>query len=215
MLDTIEKGSLKPRNVVLSPMSIAIVLNMVASGSQGQTQKQLLHFLGAQGIEELSSNTRAMMSLLTASSGDNGGTAEEDSKTALVPEEKLNFGHRTGEMPPLGASSGYKDSGSTAEENAKIVPEKGKSRRPRKSPYYGTPFPPFGSRGGPVEDYGVLPFPMEEKQRLGQGPTISIANALWVDRRFPLKPSFAEITHSFYNALVKNVDLVNEVIFFQ
>ena len=143
MLDEIERGSStsEPKNVVLSPMSIAVVLNMVASGSQGQTLKQFLHFLGAQGIEELSSNARAMMSLLTASSGDNGGTAEENPKTALVPKEKLYFGRsiplpvpRSGshsqsgrEMPPLGA---------TAEENA------------RKSPFehsispYVIPFPP-------------------------------------------------------------------------
>ena len=182
MLDEIEKGSssLMAKNVVLSPMSIAIVLNMVASGSQGQTLKQFLHFLGAQGIEELSSNTRAMMSLLTASSGDNGGTAEEDSKTALVPEEKLNFGHRTGEMPPLGASSS-KGSG-TAKDNA------------RRSPY-GMPLLPFGDR-------------------LQRGPIISFANALWVDHRCPLKPSFTEITDSVYKALVKNVDLVSEVMFY-
>ncbi|KAH7516723.1 hypothetical protein FEM48_Zijuj10G0165200 [Ziziphus jujuba var. spinosa] len=51
------------KNVVMSPASMNIVLNMAASGSAGKTLDQFLRSLGSETITELSSKSSSLMGL--------------------------------------------------------------------------------------------------------------------------------------------------------
>ncbi|KAL5550880.1 hypothetical protein UlMin_001056 [Ulmus minor] len=57
----------KSANIVLSPFSIRLVMNMVASGAGGANLKQFLQFLGYKDIQNLKSNSKTMISLLSSS----------------------------------------------------------------------------------------------------------------------------------------------------
>lgn len=125
------KNKYGPKNVVLSPLSINVFLNMLASGSSGTTLEQFLGFLRCKDLDDLHSKSLTMMSLLV--------------------DTTQNSQNNT-----IGLDS---------------VP----------------------------------------KKRQGKPPLFNCVNALWVDYRYRLKPSYQEITNSIYKAQVKNVDLVNEV----
>lgn len=51
----VSKTEFKKKNVVLSPLSLQTVLSIVAAGSEGPTQCQLLSFLGSKSIDHLNS----------------------------------------------------------------------------------------------------------------------------------------------------------------
>ena len=61
ILKTIKEG--KNKNIVMSPSSFNIVLNMAASGSQGKTLEQFLRFLGSKSVAQLNSNSKSLMAL--------------------------------------------------------------------------------------------------------------------------------------------------------
>ncbi|XP_074282496.1 serpin-ZX-like [Silene latifolia] len=42
------------------------------------------------------------------------------------------------------------------------------------------------------------------------GPELQFANGVWVSMDLPLKPSFVDVVHGVYKAVVKNVDFVNQ-----
>ncbi|EXB37617.1 hypothetical protein L484_021823 [Morus notabilis] len=58
------KNKYGPKNVVLSPLSINVFLNMLASGSSGKTLEQFLGFLRCKDLDDLHSKSLTMMSLL-------------------------------------------------------------------------------------------------------------------------------------------------------
>ncbi|XP_015072103.1 serpin-ZX-like [Solanum pennellii] len=60
-------------NLVLSPLSIQIVLGLIAAGSSGPTQDQLLSFLKSSSIDELNSLYSHISSFVFADGSPNGG----------------------------------------------------------------------------------------------------------------------------------------------
>ncbi|KAI7734111.1 hypothetical protein M8C21_024394 [Ambrosia artemisiifolia] len=59
-------------NIVFSPLSIRVVLNLIAAGSSGQTLDQLLAFLKANTTDDLNSYSW-LVSKILADGGPNGG----------------------------------------------------------------------------------------------------------------------------------------------
>lgn len=62
MVKTIKAG--QNRNIVASPASMNIVLNVAASGSRGKTLEQFLSFLGSKTVADLNSKSSSLMSLV-------------------------------------------------------------------------------------------------------------------------------------------------------
>ncbi|CAI9777793.1 unnamed protein product [Fraxinus pennsylvanica] len=63
----------KDANLVFSPVSIHMVLGLIAAGSQGPTLNQLLSFLKSKSIEELNCVSSQLISLVSANGGPLGG----------------------------------------------------------------------------------------------------------------------------------------------
>uniref|UniRef100_A0A803NTB0 Serpin domain-containing protein n=1 Tax=Cannabis sativa TaxID=3483 RepID=A0A803NTB0_CANSA len=80
ILDEMKKNESSAKNVVMSPLSINLMLNMVAAGAEGNTLEQFLKFLGSQGIEDLNQKPSVMMSLLRSSSGSKASTPSHGDK---------------------------------------------------------------------------------------------------------------------------------------
>ncbi|KAH7847172.1 hypothetical protein Vadar_022815 [Vaccinium darrowii] len=60
-------------NLVFSPLSIHVVLGLIAAGSKGQTQTQLLSFLNSKSTDDLNSLSSQLVSLVFADGGPSGG----------------------------------------------------------------------------------------------------------------------------------------------
>ncbi|KAG5542205.1 hypothetical protein RHGRI_021914 [Rhododendron griersonianum] len=60
-------------NLVFSPPLIHIGLGLIAAGSKGQTQSQVLSFLGSKSTDDLNSLTSQLVSLVFADGGPTGG----------------------------------------------------------------------------------------------------------------------------------------------
>ncbi|KAM0019209.1 putative Serpin family protein [Helianthus debilis subsp. tardiflorus] len=60
-------------NVVFSPLSIHVVLSLVAAGSKGQTLDQLLGFLKTKGVDDLNTLSSQLVSLILADGSPSGG----------------------------------------------------------------------------------------------------------------------------------------------
>ncbi|KAF3623132.1 Serpin-ZX [Capsicum annuum] len=60
-------------NMVLSPLSIQIVLGLIAAGSSGPTKDQLLHFLKSKSIDELNSLYSHILNTVFVDGSPNGG----------------------------------------------------------------------------------------------------------------------------------------------
>ncbi|XP_060199518.1 serpin-ZX-like [Lycium barbarum] len=60
-------------NLVLSPLSIQIVLGLIAAGSEGPTQDQLLCFLKSKSIDQLNSLYSHIVNVVFADGSPNGG----------------------------------------------------------------------------------------------------------------------------------------------
>ncbi|CAA2957775.1 serpin-ZX-like [Olea europaea subsp. europaea] len=63
----------KDANLVFSPVSIHVVLGLIAAGSKGNTLDQLLSFLKSTGTEELNSLSSQLVTLVFADGGSLGG----------------------------------------------------------------------------------------------------------------------------------------------
>ncbi|KAG5540294.1 hypothetical protein RHGRI_020509 [Rhododendron griersonianum] len=74
LLEEVEKGNYE--NLVLSPLSIDVVLNMVAAGSRGRTLKKMLGLLGSKNIHEIKSQSLEMMAVATGDQYLNNGDDE-------------------------------------------------------------------------------------------------------------------------------------------
>ncbi|KAF4355551.1 hypothetical protein F8388_003132 [Cannabis sativa] len=68
ILNEMNKNVSSAENVLMSPISICLMLNILASGAGGKTLEQLLKFLGSNSIEDLNQKSSLMMSLLHSSS---------------------------------------------------------------------------------------------------------------------------------------------------
>ncbi|KAF4398593.1 hypothetical protein G4B88_013682 [Cannabis sativa] len=134
ILNEMKKNVSSAKNVVMSPLSINLMLNMLAAGAEGKTLEQLLKFLGSEGIQDLNQKSSVMVSLLHSS------VSKASTPSPLPTTQNQTNRQNTEEQQPL----------------------------------------------------------------------FSVANALWVDNRIHLIPSFKEITETIYNAKVENVDLTLE-----
>ncbi|KAG5540274.1 hypothetical protein RHGRI_020492 [Rhododendron griersonianum] len=93
LLKEIEQGNY--RNLVLSPLSIDVVLNMVAAGSRGRTLEKMLRLLGSENIDEIKSLSLEMMEL---ASGDDG---EDIQVLCLIDGFPQMMALATGEDDPV------------------------------------------------------------------------------------------------------------------
>ncbi|KAM6572875.1 hypothetical protein CsatA_016955 [Cannabis sativa] len=65
----LENEAIKGSNFVASPLSLHVVLSLVAAGSTGRTLEQLLWFLGSQSVDELSLLSSHVTSLISPNEG--------------------------------------------------------------------------------------------------------------------------------------------------
>ncbi|KAF7139074.1 hypothetical protein RHSIM_Rhsim07G0078800 [Rhododendron simsii] len=112
------------RNIVTSPLSINVVLNMVAAGSKGGGLDYMLRILGSKNIDEINFKSSEMMAVAAG----------------VIPVAK---------------------------------------------------------GGGPSNN-------------AEDGPTVAMVNGVWVDERFPLKPSYKELIRSVHKCEAKTVDFLNK-----
>jgi len=61
------------KNVVISPLSIHVVLSLIAAGSKGLTRGQLLSFLNAKSIDHLNSLVSQIVAVVVADASTGGG----------------------------------------------------------------------------------------------------------------------------------------------
>jgi len=57
------------KNVVISPLSIHVMLSLIAAGSNGSTRDQLLSFLNSKSIDLLNSFASQLITVVAAASG--------------------------------------------------------------------------------------------------------------------------------------------------
>ncbi|CAL5204635.1 unnamed protein product [Lathyrus oleraceus] len=67
------KVSHKENNIVLSPLSLQVVLSIIAAGSEGPTQQQLLEFLQSKSTHHLNSFASQLVSVVLANAAPAGG----------------------------------------------------------------------------------------------------------------------------------------------
>ncbi|WJX66141.1 hypothetical protein P8452_50726 [Trifolium repens] len=67
------KQEYKEKNIVFSPLSLYTVLSIVAAGSDGPTQQQLLDFLQSESIDQLKSLSSQLVSYILADASPSGG----------------------------------------------------------------------------------------------------------------------------------------------
>ena len=69
----LQEASEKGSNFVCSPLSLHVMLSLIAAGSEGETLEQLLSFLGSQSKDELNSLSSLIVSCLM-----NDGTERDE-----------------------------------------------------------------------------------------------------------------------------------------
>ncbi|KAF7137233.1 hypothetical protein RHSIM_Rhsim07G0233100 [Rhododendron simsii] len=69
----VSQSESKDSNLVFSPPLIHLVLGLIAAGSKGQTQSQVLSFLNCRSTDDLNSLTSQLASLVFADGGPTGG----------------------------------------------------------------------------------------------------------------------------------------------
>jgi serpin B len=67
------KQKYQEKNVVISPLSLHIVLSIIAAGSEGPTQQQLMSFLRSESIDQLKSLSSQLVSYVLADASPIGG----------------------------------------------------------------------------------------------------------------------------------------------
>ncbi|PNY12867.1 serpin-ZX-like protein [Trifolium pratense] len=67
------KEQYKEKNVVFSPLSLQVVLSIIAAGSDGPTQQQLLDFLQFESVDQLKSLSSQLVSYVLADATPAGG----------------------------------------------------------------------------------------------------------------------------------------------
>ncbi|XP_058222741.1 serpin-ZX-like [Rhododendron vialii] len=69
----VSQSESKDSNLVFSPPLIHVVLGLIAAGSKGQTQSQVLSFLNSKSTDDLNSLTSQLVSLVFVDGGPTGG----------------------------------------------------------------------------------------------------------------------------------------------
>jgi serine protease inhibitor len=67
------KESYQDKNMVLSPLSLQVVLSIIAAGSEGPTQQQLLNFLQSKSTDQLNSFASILVSVILQNGAPAGG----------------------------------------------------------------------------------------------------------------------------------------------
>ncbi|PNX92096.1 serpin-ZX-like protein [Trifolium pratense] len=67
------KQSHQDKNIVLSPLSLQVVLSIIAAGSEGPTQQQLLEFLQSKSTDHLNSFASQLVSVVLSDAAPAGG----------------------------------------------------------------------------------------------------------------------------------------------
>lgn len=67
------KASHQDKNIVLSPLSLQLVLSIIAAGSEGPTQQQLLEFLHSKSTDHLNSLASQLVSVVLSDATPAGG----------------------------------------------------------------------------------------------------------------------------------------------
>ncbi|XP_045825941.1 serpin-ZX [Trifolium pratense] len=67
------KQSHQDKNIVLSPLSLQVVLSIIAAGSEGPTQQQLLEFLQSKSTDHLDSFASQLVSVVLSDAAPAGG----------------------------------------------------------------------------------------------------------------------------------------------
>ncbi|MCI08086.1 serpin-ZX, partial [Trifolium medium] len=67
------KPEYKEKNAVFSPLSLQTVLSIIAAGSEGPTQRQLLSFLGSESITNLNTLSSQLVSSVLPDAAPFGG----------------------------------------------------------------------------------------------------------------------------------------------
>ncbi|AES73240.1 putative Serpin family protein [Medicago truncatula] len=86
------KEEFKEKNVVFSPLSLHVVLSIIAAGAEGPTQDQLLTFLQSRSTDELKSLSSQLVSYLLADATPAGGPLLSFVNGVWV-EQSLTFQH--------------------------------------------------------------------------------------------------------------------------
>jgi len=61
------------KNIVFSPLSLQVVLSIIAAGSEGSTQQQLLDFLCFKSTDHLNSSVSHLLSVILKDATSSGG----------------------------------------------------------------------------------------------------------------------------------------------
>ncbi|CAN0905079.1 At1g47710 [Linum grandiflorum] len=96
----------KSSNTVLSPLSIHVILSLIAAGSKGPAQAQLLSFLKAKSGDHLNAFSSELISVLFADGTAAGGpTLSWVSGITMPTKLRMPLRRITNFMPPTTASS--------------------------------------------------------------------------------------------------------------
>ncbi|KAL8058866.1 hypothetical protein ABFX02_03G049200 [Erythranthe guttata] len=112
----------RDKNLVLSPLSINVVLGMIASGSSGPTRDQMLGFLKSESVEELNSLSAKLVAHLFTDGGPLGGPSLSAANGVWI-DQRLRFKPAFGEIirNSYKAASNHADFQYKAEEVRKEV----------------------------------------------------------------------------------------------
>ncbi|KDP45580.1 hypothetical protein JCGZ_17187 [Jatropha curcas] len=199
ILQEINNGS--KQNLVLSPLSLHVLLNLLASGSEGRTLEQMLNFLESESINDLTTQSSQMMDLAKI-------TEEE------FPESEVNISNLNsqegssnilfGDGRPYAVlvrlacmvrMIGHQPKNFVSQNSVCMVGQQPK--KVRQCSFSSSPLP---STNGNARSTG----------RNDEGPIISFVNGIWTDSRFPIKLSFKQLAEDVYKAKAETVDLMSQ-----
>ncbi|KAI8549834.1 hypothetical protein RHMOL_Rhmol06G0056200 [Rhododendron molle] len=215
------------KNIVSSPLSINVVLNMVVAGSTGSTLKRMLGFLGSKNVDEIHSKSRKMMAM-TANSSDgpilnivNG--AWVDQRFPLVPKYKEEVLKGIFKCEANNVDFRTKDLGRYFEADVELS-----WVRKRRRNQFKIEEDDGGSTGHTLKH--MLGFigsknndeinsksrkmmavaaggGVRSSENVGNGQILTMVNGAWADRRFPLVSKYKEeVLKGIFKCKVTNVD---------
>ncbi|KAF7137839.1 hypothetical protein RHSIM_Rhsim07G0078900 [Rhododendron simsii] len=183
------------RNIVTSPLSINVVLNMVAAGSTGGGLEYMLRILGSKNIDEINFKSSEMMAVTAGGGSSNkakdGPTSGRVDRGFHRPEV---HGGLAGLTPP---STGNLDW----------------PYQPPSPPLPPLPFSPLGILNRPYQPFPpVMPVAKDggPSNNAEDGPTVVMVNGVWVDQRFPLRQSYKELIRGVHKCEAKTVDFLHK-----
>lgn len=189
-------------NVLVSPVSVGLALDMLRSGSAGQTRTELLKLLGGDGLDEAARTAaiRALIALVTA--GPAPADKPDAAKVAAAPDPRAVPPSDTpGDKAPADADKAEKpDQAEAAKPDAAGKPTDVQANPPPGKPQAVPPLAPAAPIAPPQP-------PAEAAETRQPAPEIAIANALFF-RKGAARPEFQEsLRGDFSAALFDKLDL--------